>query len=91
MRIIKTFVAIPILERFHKLAGVAQSEAIVSDYGLDDLAIGVRYPTEAVEFSSSHCVQTGSEAPYPVGPASPFLGGKALPGHDADLSPPSSA
>jgi hypothetical protein len=34
----------------------------VSDYGLDDRAIGVRSPTEAEDFSSSLCVQTGSGA-----------------------------
>jgi hypothetical protein len=34
----------------------------VSDYGLDDRAIGVRFPAGAKDFSSSLCVQTGSEA-----------------------------
>jgi hypothetical protein len=34
----------------------------VSDYGLDDRAIGVRSPAEAKDFSSSLCVQTGSES-----------------------------
>jgi hypothetical protein len=65
----------------------------VSDYGLDDRAIGVRSPAGAKDFSSSLCVQTGSGAH----PASctmctwgPFPGGKALPGRDADQSPPSS-
>jgi hypothetical protein len=38
------------------------SGSIVSDYGLDDRAIGVRSPAEAENFSSSLCVQTGSEA-----------------------------
>jgi hypothetical protein len=63
--------------------------SIVSDYGLDDRVIEVRSPTGAEDFSSSHCVQTGSEAhpaPYPVG-----TGGKARPGRDADHSPSSSA
>jgi hypothetical protein len=61
----------------------------VSDYGLDDLVIEVRSPTETEDFSSSPCVQTGSEAhaaSYPMG-----TGGKARPGSDADHSPPSSA
>jgi hypothetical protein len=38
------------------------SVSIVSDYGLDDRAIGVRSPAGAREFSSNLCVQTGSEA-----------------------------
>jgi hypothetical protein len=64
------------------------SGSVVSDYGLDDRAIEVRSPTGA-DFSSSPCVQTGSEAhpaSYPMG-----TGGKARPGRDADHSPPSSA
>jgi hypothetical protein len=70
------------------------SVSIVSDYGLDDRAIGVRSPARAKDFSSNLCVQTGSGAR----PASctmvtggPFPGGKARPGRDADHSPPSSA
>jgi hypothetical protein len=69
------------------------SGSIVSDYGLDDQAIEVRSPTRT-DFSSSPCVQTGSEAhpaPYPMGTGGPFPGGKAQPGRDADHSPPSSA
>jgi hypothetical protein len=38
------------------------SGSIVSDYGLDDRAIGVRSRAEEKDFSSSLCVQTGSEA-----------------------------
>jgi hypothetical protein len=60
----------------------------VSDYGLDDRAIGVRSPAEAKDFSSNLCVQTGSGA-HPAG--GPFSGGKARPGRDADHSPLSSA
>jgi hypothetical protein len=37
----------------------------VSDYGLDDRAIGVRSPAGAKEFSSILCVQTGSGATQP--------------------------
>jgi hypothetical protein len=66
----------------------------VSDYGLNDRAIGVRSPAGAKDFSSSLCVQTGSEA-HPdsctMGTGGPFPGGKARPGSDADHSPPSSA
>jgi hypothetical protein len=66
----------------------------VSDYGLDDRAIGVRSPAGAKDFSSSLCVQTGSGA-HPAsctkGTGDPFSGGKARPGRDADHSPPSSA
>jgi hypothetical protein len=68
------------------------SVGIVSDYGLDDRAIEVRSPTE--DFSSSLCVQTGTEA-HPasciMGTGGPFPGRKARPGRDADHSPPSSA
>jgi hypothetical protein len=66
----------------------------VSDYGLDDRVIEVRSPTGAEDFSSSTCVQTGSGAHpafYPMGAGGSFPGGKARPGSDADLSPPSSA
>jgi hypothetical protein len=38
------------------------SGSIVSDYGLDDRAIGVRFPAGTKDFSSILCVQTGSEA-----------------------------
>jgi hypothetical protein len=70
------------------------SVSIVSDYGLDDRAIGVRSPAGAKGFSSSLCVQTGSghhPASCTMGTGGPFPGGKALPGRDADHSPPSSA
>jgi hypothetical protein len=70
------------------------SGSIVSDYGLDDRAIGVQSPAGAEDFSSSLCVQTGSGA-HPasctVGTGGPFPGGKARPGRVADHSPPSSA
>jgi hypothetical protein len=65
----------------------------VSYYGLDDRVIEVRSPTGA-DFSSSLCVQTGSEAhpaSYPMGTRGSFPGGKARPGRDADHSPPFSA
>jgi hypothetical protein len=61
----------------------------VSDYWLDDRAIGVRSPAGAKDFSCSLFVQTGSvahPASYTMG-----SGGKARPGRDADHSPPSSA
>jgi hypothetical protein len=54
----------------------------------------IQSPTGAEDFSSSPCVQTGSEAhpaSYLVGTGGPFRGGKARPGRDADHSPPSSA
>jgi hypothetical protein len=62
----------------------------VSDYGLDDRAIGVRSPAGAEDFPSSLCVQT-HPASCTVGTGGPFPGGKARPGRDADHSPPSSA
>jgi hypothetical protein len=67
---------------------------LVSDYGLDDWAIGVRSLTGSEDFSSSPCVQTGSgahPASYPMGTGGSFSGGKVRPGRDADHSPPSSA
>jgi hypothetical protein len=55
----------------------------VSDYGLDDRAIGVRSPVGAKDFSSSLCVQTGSGA-HPasctMGTGGPFPGGKSAAG-----------
>jgi hypothetical protein len=36
------------------------SGSILSDYGLDDRAIGVRSPAGAKDFSSMFCVRTGS-------------------------------
>jgi hypothetical protein len=70
------------------------SGSIVSDYGMDDRAIGVRSPAGAKDFSSNLCVQTGSGA-HPAsctkGTGGPFPGGKARPGRDADHSPPPSA
>jgi hypothetical protein len=72
-----------------------RSVSILSGYGRDDRAIKVRSPAEAKGFfSSSLCVQTGSEAhsaPCIMGTGGPFSGGKARPGRDADHSPPSSA
>jgi hypothetical protein len=70
------------------------SGSILSDYGLDNRAIGVRSPAGTKDFSSSLCVQTGSGA-HPasctMGTGDTFPGGKARPGGDADHSPPSSA
>jgi hypothetical protein len=65
----------------------------VSDYGLDDRAIGVRSPAEAKDFSSDLCVQTGSgdnPASCPMATGGPFPGVKARPGRDADHSASSS-
>jgi hypothetical protein len=68
-------------------AWVAQSVQCLTT----DWTIGVRSPAEEKDFSSSLCVQTGSEAhpvSYPMGTGDPFPGGKAWPGRDADQSPP---
>jgi hypothetical protein len=66
----------------------------VSGYGLDDRAIEIRSPVGAKDFSSSLCVQAGSEA-HPasciMGTSGPFPGGKARPGREADHSPQCSA
>jgi hypothetical protein len=59
------------------------SGSIVSDYGLDDRAVGVRSPAEAKDFSSNLRVQTGSGA-HPasctMGTGGPFPGGKSAAG-----------
>jgi hypothetical protein len=58
-----------------------------------DWTAGVRSPTEAEDFSSNLCIQTGSGA-HPasctVGTGGSFPGGKTRPGRDTDHSPPSS-
>jgi hypothetical protein len=63
----------------------------VSDYELDDRAIGVRSPAGEKDFSSSLCVETGSGA-HPasctIGTGGPFPGAKARPRRDADHSLP---
>jgi hypothetical protein len=55
------------------------SGSIVSGYGLDDQAIGVRSLAGAEDFSSNFCVQTGSGA-HPasctMGTGGPFPGVK---------------
>jgi hypothetical protein len=81
-----------ILHKITQLYGSrVSSGSTVSDYGLDDRAIGVRSPAGAEDFSSSLCVQTGSGA-YPAScTGGPFPGAKARPGRDAAHSPPSSA
>jgi hypothetical protein len=70
------------------------SGSIVSGYVLDDREIEVRSPAGAKDFSSSHCVQTGSGA-HPASctmdTGGPFPGSKERPGRDADHSPLSSA
>jgi hypothetical protein len=66
----------------------------VSDYGLDDRAIGILSLAGEKDFSCSLCVQTGSGA-HPasctMGTGDPFPGAKRGPGRDSDHSPPSSA
>jgi hypothetical protein len=80
--------------RIRNLGSRVSSGSIVSDYGLDDRAIGVRSPAGTKDFSSSLCVQIGSGA-HPasctMGTGGPFTGGKARPGSDAVHSPLSSA
>jgi hypothetical protein len=61
------------------------SVSIVSEYGLDDRAIGVRSSAEAADFSSSLCVQISSgahPASYTIG--DPFPGDKGRPERDTD-------
>jgi hypothetical protein len=70
------------------------SGSIVSDYGLDDRAIGVRSPAGAEDFSLASVSRPA------LGPTQPSVqwvpgvlspGVKARPGRDADHSSPSSA
>jgi hypothetical protein len=68
---------------------LGSSVSIVSGYGLDDRAIEVRFPAEAV--SSKLSVQTASgahPASYTIGTGGPFPGAKVQPRRDADHSPP---
>jgi hypothetical protein len=55
------------------------SGSVVTDYGLDDRAIGVLSPAGAQDFSSILCVQTGSVA-HPasctIGTGGPFSGAR---------------
>jgi hypothetical protein len=70
------------------------SGIIVSDYGLDDRAIGVRSPAEARDFpvtSVSRPVLGPTQPPVQWVPGVLSPGVKARPGRDADHSPPSSA
>jgi hypothetical protein len=57
----------------------SNSVSVVSDYGLNDRAIGVRSPAGAKDFPVNLCVQTGSEA-HPasctMGTGGPFPGAK---------------
>jgi hypothetical protein len=70
------------------------SVSTVSDYKLDDRAIGVRSLARADDFSSNFvCAERfwAHLASCPMGTEGPFLGVKSRPGGDADHSPPSSA
>jgi hypothetical protein len=70
------------------------SVSVVSDYGLDDRAIGVRSPAGTTDFSSNLCVQTGSgahPAPCTMGTGGPFPGPKRGRGVTLTNHPPSSA
>jgi hypothetical protein len=70
------------------------SGSIVSDYGLDDRAIGVRSPAGAKGFfpltSVSRPALGPTQPPVQWVPGVLSPGVKALPGRDADHSPPSS-
>jgi hypothetical protein len=66
------------------------SDSVMSDYGLDDRAIGFRSPAEANDFSSILCAQTGSGAHPASYPGGPLPGAKSWQGRDVDHSPPSS-
>jgi hypothetical protein len=80
--------------RYPNMWEPGSSGSIVSDYGLDDRTIGVRFLAGAKDCSSSLCVQTGSGA-HPasctMGTGGTFPGGKSAAERDADHSPPSSA
>jgi hypothetical protein len=64
-------------------SAVVSSGSMVSDYGLDTWAIGVRSPAEAKDFSSILCVQISSganPASCTMGTGDPFPGGKSAAG-----------
>jgi hypothetical protein len=66
------------------------SGSIVSDYGLDNRATGVRSKAGEKDFSCILCVQTGSgthTASCKMGTGGLFPRGKARPGRDVDHSP----
>jgi hypothetical protein len=64
----------------------------VSDYGLDDRAIGVRSPAGAKDFSSLSRPALGpTQTPVQWVPGVLSPGVKSRPGRDAYHSPPSSA
>jgi hypothetical protein len=50
------------LKELYERQEPGSSVSIMSDCGLVDWAIGLRSPAEAEDYSSSLCVQTGSEA-----------------------------
>jgi hypothetical protein len=70
------------------------SVTIVSDYRLDDQAVGVQSLAEAKDFPSNLCVQTSSgahPASCPMRTVVPFPSGKTQLGSDVDHSPASNA
>jgi hypothetical protein len=87
---IKDGILLSLMHSILRYQELGSSVCIVSGYGLDDRAIGFRSPAEVKHFSSSLCVQTGSEANLascPMGIGGPFPGAKAQPGRDPDHSP----
>jgi hypothetical protein len=56
------WIEVEIWQHTFKMRRRGSSLSIVSNYGLDDRAIGVRSSAGAKNFSCSLCVQTGSEA-----------------------------
>jgi hypothetical protein len=66
----------------YSLGEQGSSGSIVSDYGLDDRVIGVRYPAEAKDFSSSLCPDRlwGPPSLLYNGYRGPFHGGKSADG-----------
>jgi predicted CopG family antitoxin len=69
--VINEFLEMKARKNFSSITGVKKNEtyrtyneivSIVSDYGLENRAIGVRSPAGVKDFSSSLCVQTGSGA-----------------------------
>jgi hypothetical protein len=84
------WIDVEIWQHTFKMRRRGSSGSIVSNYGLDDRAIGVRSPAGANNFSCSLCVQTNSEAnpaSCTMGTGGPSPGAKRGPGVTLTTNP----